>query len=281
MNEDEIDAKTLSEINNETMTAIRTLHSLRKKEDAFDEKAEESISNLRERGFDVQANILQEYVDKNPAGAATADAISARNEAQAQIETMTMDAWKAQHQETIAKMEAEDVDDYDTREVKFSDVSARMAQEMEWLQEILSAITPEYLAEKFDEQLEDPETIKQLEDAGYTPEQVAARKDEFIGQLHESIQKLSDMSEFIEKFETDAAEASEGLPALIQQKLQEGMIERMNAAQETLKGQFNDKSDPNQPDTSQAIDAAVQALEDAKIKAAETEVPVNNSGVKL
>tara|TARA_R110002095_G_C4236922_1_gene238566 strand:- start:1087 stop:1779 length:693 start_codon:yes stop_codon:yes gene_type:complete len=121
------------------------------------------------------------------------------------------------------------------------DVSEKMAA----VEEQLKAITPEFISEKFDEALQNPDVARRLEEHGLSIKDITDQKPELVQKLHSDMENLlSALPAMQEKAQETAQEriqqAIDDFPAMFDDALQSEVSKSIERADQRMQTKFAD-----------------------------------------
>ncbi len=231
------DPQKIADINRDVIRDIRSLHGMRKS-DEFEVESQRIIADLQERGLTEQADIISEYAAKDPGSLSTKDAIAARSDAQSAINQITENAF-AEHNKKIEAEQSVEAVDPESRKVTAQDITDQISEGLAGVREVLKGVTPEFLSQKFDEEMNSPETIALMREKNINPDDVMAKKGELIENLHSELQTLSESDDLKDAFEKDIEGAIQDLPGIVDKALSEALTNTMDGLDGHIQDAFN------------------------------------------
>jgi len=199
--------------------------------DGFNSEADRAVDALQKYDQSNYAEIISNYA-QNP----TDDALALANR---QVMNAAMGGARETLSEAVDKVDAPEVGALESP--SDDDISEKMAH----LEEQLKAITPEFIEQKLDEALQDPETRAEMERRGINLDDVTAKKPELIEKLNQGMQSLLErMPELAEKGAEMAHEqienAIENFPQMFDDALQSELAEAIANTDQRMQKKFDD-----------------------------------------
>ena len=199
--------------------------------DDFNSEADRAVDALQKYDQSNYAEIISNYA-QNP----TDDALALANH---QVMDTAMSGARETLSEAADKVDAPEIGALESPSAEY--ISEKMAH----LEEQLKAITPEFIEQKLDEALQDPEIRAEMEHRGINLDDVIAKKPELIEKLNQGMQGLLErMPELAEKGAEMAHEqienAIENFPQMFDDALQSELAEAIANADQRMQKKFDD-----------------------------------------
>ena len=222
-NEQSQDDARLSGLMTDVLKELREMSG----SDTFESEADRAVTALRDHNQSDYADAIETYT-QNP---------SNDNFIKATKEIMAAGA------RDVQAPELSDVAEIPTDAALSQELSEGLAGVAEKIQ----AITPEFISEKFDEALSDPDVQQELEARGMSTDDVMAQKDALISRLGENLQSLAEslpnlQEEGMEMAREQIAQAVEDFPGMFDEAFESEMSAAMDRASQRLQDKFDSAS---------------------------------------